>query len=203
METIDNYFSEYESGFFKIGPTLAKRLDDSEKNIEYDLSKNNIAIWMISVIIPRFIPSFNNFISVPEEQIHIDNLKKLEGKLIFLEWSDNLSRKIDNATALNCIRIYDKKKDNIMYPREWDLSKGVIGKVFNSGPIIDPIICFEDYDAVYITEDKFSNYQHYEKDGKKWKFKWKIWLPEKVYYEVFGHKRKKSPVTIHDYPNKR
>ena len=62
MNNLDNYFSDRDSNFLKVGSNLVKRIIDDEGKIIDNLDKNYIKIWK-SKVDPNdaLIPNFNNF----------------------------------------------------------------------------------------------------------------------------------------------
>lgn len=187
MENLDNYFKDFDKFFFEIGTTFAKRLYDDNGDEVDKLTEDTVRVWSTSEKLDRqFCPNFDGFICIPEDIINVINLKKLEGKLVIIEWGEEgLSRFISGCSAVNCVRIM-KSTDNFFYPKDWNLKNSIIGVQYKKDW---PNNIISDMESSLITIDKLKNYQHFSDGENHWKFKWKIWIPFSCYNELYRNKR--------------
>lgn len=181
MDNLYDYFTYDDCKIIENGPTWIKKINEDKG--KYLLQKN-IGLYMQISETPNIVPTFVEFVSIPEEKINIDSLKKLKGKFIFLEWTEGAMRKIPNHSVLNCIKILDPDTDNLIYPKDWNCDIGVIGVTYDELRKTSALVR-EGMGTPFITEDKFKEEQFYSLNNIDWKFKWNIWIPIDCYEELF------------------
>lgn len=192
MDTTSDYFSEYESNFFRFRKIIFfKMLKDDENKLVEKLTFKNVRVWAASGLEYQFCPNFDNFIDLPKDSITLENLRLLEGKKIILEWSGPATFNLNNCSAISCMEIL--KENEIIQYNECDVRENGIVGVFldenknyyeSSHKILIGKNKLTIPEGVIITIDNLLEPKIYKNDPIN-SYLWKIWIPLECYNNLY------------------
>lgn len=191
MESLKNYFTENEAEFLQYA-NIFKRIpkSDSEFDTELKIDLSQKHIQMSYVFGGRYKPQitdseelFERFTPIQMEHLNFSNLRILENKFVLLEWYNPTWNIYIDCSRISVVKILNKediKVLDLITPEQEE-------NLYATNSYHRPTVIFKEGPSdVVITMDKLTQSQHYEKNGNKWSFQWKIWIPKDCYKRDFS-----------------
>ena len=194
MDNLDDHFSHEDNEFLSFcKPTFMKRLAQDNGDPINDLSPKNMNIWAAA---ERRFPDFSDFVLLPNENITLDDLHRLQGKYIILEYDGGMLFNITDCSAVACMKVMKHNEVGQFYYDHDVLNKGIVVTPHYSESIYRDttrswrVMVGKDYDIFpegeLITIEKLTEPSKGRKNDKKHNFVWKIWVPRN-YLNVSNH----------------
>lgn len=184
MDSLDHHFSLDDNNFITYcRVTFIKDLTIDE------LSYKNMKIWSgHSYTHSNHIPDFSDFIPLPTENLTLDDLHRLEGKYIFLEYDGGMMFNYPECSAVTCMRVMKHNEIGQFYYDHDIRNEGIVviphreESIYTLSMINYKVLVGKNNlmspDGELITVKKLKELDNGRKNDKINDFVWKIWVPK-------------------------